>query len=757
MTGPSEEVPYLETVSVAACSNRDIAKLSALDIKARQPSGSSAAPPGKAVAPSWEKLSVLEDCEQGRASHERSSCAAGFQRSSAVTMVAVNPSVVDRHDATHEAHYHVHKHTDDGKRQMIINLWMLFGMAGVIAIICVANARLKEGHAGEGWHSITHDIPFAIALNGDPSYVQGEMLLPPWENQVLGPGPGDVLLEHAHQGSRRSLKRSLQETLVQAQMKQLLSSSPVDPQWVETPPPKLLAFVGQQLSAASGNFTWTMLTDYSDCIFEQASSQTCFVEFKDVKRINSSLPAVFVVQLEEHVTELRVVTAFIEVTQMGGFGLVKEWIALMVIALVLIALALEVMHRMWIAFIGGFLMSGLLLIANLAPDLEKVVGWIDAGTMALLFGMMVIVGQLQKTGVFEVVCACCLKLSRGRILFLTIVLGIMTAFASAWLDNVTTMLLVAPMTIAVFKVLDRDPVPLLITQALLSNIGGIATMVGDPPNIIIGNVLAAYLGFIDFIVNLGPGVLVIFPFGLLVPVLLYRKDLTGRIDNMEEVNSVTQKYVIKDWRLFWMSTYITCTVILAFLLQPIHGLNPGWIALIGATMLVIAAEPHDAHEVLHTVEWDMLLFFAGMFIMVEGAVELGLMRKIAALIKLIIGTAPVSAQKIAAMEVILWFSAIFSAVLDNIPYTIAMLPVIKQLAYDSPELDLLTLTWALSFGACLGGNGSLIGASANIVTAGIAGREGHNISFMGWLYAGVPTTIVTVAVANVYLLLRYCL
>ncbi|KAG1659936.1 hypothetical protein FOA52_015374 [Chlamydomonas sp. UWO 241] len=215
------------------------------------------------------------------------------------------------------------------------------------------------------------------------------------------------------------------------------------------------------------------------------------------------------------------------------------------------------------------------------------------------------------------------------------------------------------------------------------------------------------------------------------------------------------RYTITEWALFYKCIYVTGAVIIGFLLQPIHGLAPAWIAVIGATVLIVATEPKDVHAVLHAVEWDMLLFFAAMFILIEAAAELGLIRRIVQFLQLVIDTAPPGSEQIAAIEAILWFSAIFSALLDNVPYVITMLPVIEQLAALRPELDLRIMAWSLAFGACLGGNATMIGASANIVTVGLAAERGYPITFGYWLKTGVPTTIMAVAAANIYLIARY--
>ncbi|KAG1678649.1 hypothetical protein FOA52_012656 [Chlamydomonas sp. UWO 241] len=649
------------------------------------------------------------------------------------------------------------------KRQFLLALPLLAIMGGFIAIVCLGAGRFHESEYGIGWRALSHAQPFAMTLVGDPTVVSTKLVLPPWEEQAIDYSTG-VYEMMPTQGYRRRLAslnaahKRLGQMLAMpyASSRSLLSSSKVEID--ATSLPVLQIFVCQNLTGAASPADFTPIAPASTCGYKADASVDCVITQKNVVRVDASLPCYIVVRIlapssasEPELTA----SVYIEPTQMGTFGLYKEWIALCIVGLVLLGIAFEVFNRTWVAFCGAFMMTGLLMIANITPDLHTVLSWLDFGTLGLLFGMMVIVGQLQRTGVFEVMCAMCLRASKGNLLYLTLYLCLITAFLSAWLDNVTTVLLMIPMTTAVFHAMDRDPVPLLIAQAMLSNVGGTMTMIGDPPNIIIGNELRNTIGFIDFLENLAPGVLIAIPFALLTLVLLFKKELTGRVDDFDRIIGIVDKAKIKDWALFWNCIFVVGGVVLGFLLHPIHHLNPAWIALVGALVLVLRVERHDAHAVLHAVEWDMLLFFAGMFIMVEGAMELGLIRKIAAFLTLIIDTAPVASQQIAAIEVILWFSAIFSALLDNIPYTITMVPVIETLAASNPNLSLPVLAWALAFGACLGGNGTLIGASANIVTVGLAEKDGHHISFVKWLYAGVPVMVVTVAVANVYMLVRY--
>jgi len=652
----------------------------------------------------------------------------------------------------------------------VYSLWMLLAMAGLVAIVCIGHSRFSEFEYGEGWRGISFVSPYAAELEGDPTLVFNKITMGPWEDQYID--SNGIYEMQVHQGYRRSLLHKHKghiKASYERLGKLMMGHTPTEidtrgrallAEEIDVPVadlPVLEGFVGQNLAGATSPEAYTPVSDIKTCTFKADASAQCVFEWKEVTRTDPTQPCYMIVRVVNPTDPDVSVAVHIETVQMGTFGLYKEWIALTIVGLVLLGIAFEVFHRMWVAFCGAFAMLGMLLIANMAPDLPTVMTWLDFGTLGLLFGMMIIVGQLQRTGVFEVLCGACLRGSKGNLLYLTLYITLITAFLSAWLDNVTTVLLMVPVTMAVFKAMNRNPVPLLMAQAMLSNVGGTMTMIGDPPNIIIGNELRNYIGFIDFIQNLAPGVLLAIPFCLLTLVLIFKKDLKGKVEGFNDVVTVVDQYKIKDFPLFWSSMYIVLGVVIGFLLHPIHHLNPAWIALVGATLLVLVVERQDAHAVLHAIEWDMLLFFAGMFIMVEGAMELGLIRKIAQFLTMIIDTAPPDSQLIAAIEVIIWFSAFFSAMLDNIPYTITMIPVIEQLAATNPVLDLPILAWALAFGACLGGNGTLIGASANIVTVGLAEKDGHHIGFIKWLLVGVPVMIVSVAVANVYMLVRYAI
>lgn len=404
-------------------------------------------------------------------------------------------------------------------------------------------------------------------------------------------------------------------------------------------------------------------------------------------------------------------------------------------------------------------------------------------TLGLLFGMMVIVGELSHTGIFELLAVRLLVQSKGSFNRLMVLLCLLTAVASAFLDNVTTMLLIAPVTIDMCGILCVDPRPYLISEVILSNIGGTATLIGvfhlviriehfifkkllisrprlflgDPPNIIIGSSFNE-VGFVDFIINLMPCIfLIAVPLSLLLMLWIYKPYIIMKDMPEQDADKLREAYPVYDEpRLLIAGTAVFFLIIL-FFLHPLHHKDTAWLALITAFLTIAFTNPHDVQDVLRNhVEWDTLLFFAGLFVLVEVCAAMGLLEAIGGVLASVIKAQDESQQLPVAITLILWVSAITSAFLDNIPYTATMIPVVRILNAELPEtLPLETLAWALSFGACLGGNGTLLGASANIVTAGIATNKGFKISFVNFLYPGMAAMVLTTAIANLYMLIVY--
>lgn len=429
----------------------------------------------------------------------------------------------------------------------------------------------------------------------------------------------------------------------------------------------------------------------------------------------------------------------------------------------------EVVDRTLAAALGGLVAVFALnhYSEESALSLKAVTTMIDWETIGLLLGMMVMVGILSTTGVFEWFAVEAYKRSGGDVWTLTVILCLVTAVLSAFLDNVTTMLLLTPVTIQLARVLDLRPIPLLIAEVLFSNIGGAATMIGDPPNIMIGSAMSptaieakgygaefasAGVTFNDFIFQMGPGILMCVVPGLMMVRWLFRDELSGvRHRDIEELQ---YRYGIKDPQALKISGTILSLVIVAFFLHPVFHIPVSWIALVGGVLMLVATNRHEIEEPLHHVEWTTLLFFAGLFVLVHSLEYLGLIGWIGEQVTRAIGSFDPSMQLPAAILIILWVSAIASAFIDNIPYTATMIPVVLQLCYDL-NISLEPVIWALAFGACLGGNGTLIGASANVVTAGLSKEAGYPISFNDFFRAGFPVMIVTTFIVSIYCMLVF--
>ena len=429
----------------------------------------------------------------------------------------------------------------------------------------------------------------------------------------------------------------------------------------------------------------------------------------------------------------------------------------------------EVVHRTLAAAIGGFLAMMALNYYSQEDVLNiiAVASMIDWETIGLLLGMMVMVGVMSHTGIFEWFAIQAYKRSGGEVWTLVVILCVVTAVLSAFLDNVTTMLLLTPVTIQLAKVLDLKPIPILIAEVLFSNIGGAATMIGDPPNIMIGAGLSpaaiqskgypdladSGVTFLDFITEMGPGILMCVVPSFMLIKWLYRDEFIGKRER--DVTELEKKYGIKDPQGLKVSGFILGLVIVGFFTHPITHIAVSYIALGGAVIMLLATNRHELEEPLEHVEWTTLLFFAGLFVMVHSLQFIGVIdaigERVIALIKVF--TDP-TVQMAMAIIIVLWVSAIASAFIDNIPYTATMIPIVLQIS-ETTGLELEPIIWALAFGACLGGNGTLIGASANVVTAGMSEEAGYPISFNEFFKAGFPVMILTTFIVSIYMLLVY--
>jgi Na+/H+ antiporter NhaD/arsenite permease-like protein len=410
-----------------------------------------------------------------------------------------------------------------------------------------------------------------------------------------------------------------------------------------------------------------------------------------------------------------------------------------------VLIATDWVHRVVVALAGAGLMLLFKIVdANDAFHSEEL--GVDWNVVFLLFGMMIVIGVLRRTGLFEYLAIWSAKRARGRPLAIMTMLVAITAIASALLDNVTTMLLIAPVTVLVAERIGVPPVPLLIAEVFASNIGGTATLVGDPPNIIIGS--AAGLSYLDFLVHLGPIVLVLLVVFSFQARWMFRSELTFHAERVRELILLDQREALLPGSLLPKALAVLGLVTLAFVLQGPLGYDPSVVALLGAGVLLLIAGG-DRLEYLRHVEWPTLVFFIGLFVMVGGLVKTGVIEELAeGLIEFTDG------RLFLATAVLLIASAVLSALVDNIPYVATMVPIVGALAVAIPG-DTTVLWWALALGADLGGNATSIGASANVVVLGVAERSGHRIRFVRFLRYGVPVSALSIAISLAYLWLRY--
>lgn len=423
------------------------------------------------------------------------------------------------------------------------------------------------------------------------------------------------------------------------------------------------------------------------------------------------------------------------------------------IAIFLITYAIiisEKINRAVIALFGAAVM----IIFGIVDLHKAFTHHIEWGTITLLIGMMILVDITSKSGFFQYMAIKAAKLAKGRPIRILVMLSSLTGILSAFLDNVTTVLLVAPVTFSITRMLQVNPVPYLISEVLLSNIGGTATLIGDPPNIMIGSA-NKHLDFNAFLLNLTPIVLLIAAVTIALLAWIYRKQLKTDEKLISKLMNVNDADYIKDAKLLKKSVSILALTILGFILHSVIHVDAAVIAMTGAVILMLVAVPeHEIEDVFASVEWVTIFFFAGLFILVGGLVDIGLIKSLAEKVLEITG-----GDISVAAYFILWLSGIASATIDNIPFVATMIPLIKDMAVGmglSPDAaQIEVLWWALSLGACLGGNGTLIGASANVIVAGIASREGHGFSYMDFLKIGAPLTLIALLLSHAYLFVRY--
>ena len=424
----------------------------------------------------------------------------------------------------------------------------------------------------------------------------------------------------------------------------------------------------------------------------------------------------------------------------------QAWAAVAVFVIAYALIATEKVHRVAAALGGAVVM---LLIG--ATDAEHAFfseeSGIDWNVIFLLIGMMLIVAVLKRTGVFEYVAIWAAKRAKGKPFRVMVILVLVTAVASAALDNVTTVLLIAPVTFLVCERLAVPVAPYLIAEALASNIGGAATLVGDPPNIIIAS--RGGLSFNDFLIHLAPLIVVLLAVFVGMCRLLFRSAFRYDPERAAEVMALNEREAIRDSRLLIVSGVVLGAVMVAFVLHTALHLEPAVVAMVGGLVL-LAASRLNAEEVAVDVEWPTLVFFAGLFIMVGALVNTGVIGSLAN-----VAAEAVEGRLFLASMVLLWASAALSAIVDNIPYVATMAPVVSELVAAQGGDQSQVLWWSLALGADLGGNATAIGASANVVVLGIAEKNGRKISFWEFTKYGLVVTVVTVALCMPYLWLRY--
>jgi Na+/H+ antiporter NhaD/arsenite permease-like protein len=426
---------------------------------------------------------------------------------------------------------------------------------------------------------------------------------------------------------------------------------------------------------------------------------------------------------------------------------VLAWIAVAAFTVAYVLIATEKFNRVAVALGGASIMLAL-GATNADHAFFSEDSGIDWNVIFLLLGMMLIVGVLKRTGLFEYVAIWAAKKARGRPFPIMVILIVVTGLVSAALDNVTTVLLVAPVTLLVCERLAVPPVPFLIAEVLASNIGGTATLVGDPPNIIIAS--RSGLSFNAFLSVLAPFVLVVLVVLVLLCRVMFRAAFRYDAARVERVMALNERDAIRDTRLVVLSLAVLGAVLVAFGLHTLLGLEPSVVALLGG-LLLLALSRLDATEVAGDVEGPTLVFFAGLFVMVGGLVATGVIDTLAHA-----ATDAVGGKMWPATLLLLWASAGLSAIVDNIPYVATMSPIVAELVHASGGNDRAqVLWWALAIGADLGGNATAVGASANVVVLGIAERAGHRISFWGFTKYGLIVTVISVALAVPYLWLRF--
>jgi Na+/H+ antiporter NhaD/arsenite permease-like protein len=433
------------------------------------------------------------------------------------------------------------------------------------------------------------------------------------------------------------------------------------------------------------------------------------------------------------------------------FGFNPMWVSTCILLITYVVIMTEKVNRAIVALVGASIM---VIVGVL--DQEEAIHGIDWNTIGLLTGMMILVSISRRSGMFEYLAVWSAQAAKANPAGILFLLQITTAVLSAFLDNVTTVLLVVPVTLAICQKLKVPAYPFLFAEIFASNIGGTATLIGDPPNILIGS--QAGLAFNDFVINLTPAIIVVMAVQAVIIHLLWGKDMKAAKANQAAVMRMHPGAAIKDWTLLKQSLVVLGVVMVAFVLaRPLH-LEPATIAMCGAAILMLLDNvkhnsekaAHNIHSTFGDVEWITIFFFIGLFIVVHAVDHSGVLKWLADSL-----VAATGGNMATTGYAILWASAVLSSIVDNIPFVATMIPLIKNMAPSFAGADIQPLWWCLSLGACLGGNGTLIGASANLTVAGIGERNKVPFSFVTYTLYAFPMMLVSVAICHIYVWLRY--
>ncbi|KAH3761489.1 arsenical PUMP membrane protein [Pelomyxa schiedti] len=464
-----------------------------------------------------------------------------------------------------------------------------------------------------------------------------------------------------------------------------------------------------------------------------------------IEQLGSSEDAPTSMPLEPFVFE-------IELKSFESIGVSRVYFGLILLAITYLLLAFEVINRVLICIIADAVVIIFMALCGDTPSVISMAGFVDKDTLMILFGMMIIVGNFGKTGFFGFLAIKCYQMSKGHLWLLALIICTTTACVSTVLPNVTTILLMAPVSLSICNTVQVSPVPLLMASAMFSNIGGTATLIGDPPNILIGSMLG--LTFADFVINMLPGIIICLATSTLYIQYVNHK-IWMRPRKDVDIAYLLSVFRIHDWPLFIKVIITLGGALCLFLISSFLGISPGYIAMFGALLLVLLTTPQSAMgDHFREVEWETLLFYMALFSLIGCIEELGVIRWLGNIVSDLIDLSPEEWRLTMSVIVLIWFSGLVSSVIDNTIYARMMIPVIRIVAKNL-DLPIGTLGWALSFGCCLGGNSTLIGSSANVIAAAIAKQAHFRMSFLQFSRIGAPLTVVTLATSTAYVVARY--